>query len=694
MELSQYGELFLSESREHLSAINHLLLALEADPGSREGVEGVFRAVHTIKGMSATMGYGGVADLAHEMENLLDRIRQGRVAAGGDTVDLLFAAADALERAIDVAVSDTEEAVEFGPLLRQLRAAAAAPGDAPAADDEGLGDAGPAAFPAAGEEDDDGEAVEGVLRVRLEVSRDSALPGVRAFLAVRRARDLGEVSELEPSEAAMQEPGFAGSLRFLLRTGREADEVRGAFGSVGELAVVSVTQHRVATASADDGASGAQNGDARPDGQAPRARNIRVDLRRLDALMNGVGELVIVRDRLRRLSAGTAPDLAEAVDQASRLIGELQGEIMRARMAPVWQVFDRFPRLVRDAARLLDKRVEFVIEGKEIELDRSMLDEIGDPLVHLLRNSLDHGIEPPAERRAKGKPEAGTLTLTAARERSRIIIRVEDDGRGIQREGVLRKAIATGLISAGEAEGMSDEEVYRLLTRPGFSTAEKITDVSGRGVGLDVVATRVRALGGLLEIQSTPGEGTAFTLQLPQTLAIVRALLVRLGDETYALPLTHVGETVHLDPAEIGTVKGRPVAMLRDEVMPLLSLRAVLGQGSPGAASDASPPGTPPADANPPNGPSASGTASNGTGSNGTAANGALSNGRRAAVILEVGEQRIGLEVDRLLGQQEIVVKSFDGTTGMLRVFSGATILSDGRPALILDAGSVVAGAE
>ncbi|HET6230517.1 MAG TPA: chemotaxis protein CheA [Longimicrobiaceae bacterium] len=688
MELSQYGELFLSESREHLSAINHLLLALEADPGSREGVEGVFRAVHTIKGMSATMGYGGVADLAHEMENLLDRIRQGRVAAGGDTVDLLFAAADALERAIDVAVSDTEEAVEFGPLLRQLRAAAAAPGDAPAAD-EGSGDAGPAAFPAAGEEDDDGEAVEGVLRVRLEVSRDSALPGVRAFLAVRRARDLGEVSELEPSEAAMQEPGFAGSLRFLLRTGREADEVRGAFGAVGELAVVSVAQHRVATAMADDGSSAPQNGDARPDGQAPRARNIRVDLRRLDALMNGVGELVIVRDRLRRLSAGTAPDLAEAVDQASRLIGELQGEIMRARMAPVWQVFDRFPRLVRDAARLLDKRVEFVIEGKEIELDRSMLDEIGDPLVHLLRNSLDHGIEPPAERRAKGKPEAGTLTLTAARERSRIIIRVEDDGRGIQREGVLRKAISTGLIAAGEAEGMSDEEVYRLLTRPGFSTAEKITDVSGRGVGLDVVATRVRALGGLLEIQSTPGEGTAFTLQLPQTLAIVRALLVRLGDETYALPLTHVGETVHLDPAEIGTVKGRPVAMLRDEVMPLLSLRAVLSQGSSGAASAASPSGPPSADAN-----ARSGASASGSGSNGTAANGALSNGRRAAVILEVGEQRIGLEVDRLLGQQEIVVKSFDGTTGMLRVFSGATILSDGRPALILDAGSVVAGAD
>jgi two-component system chemotaxis sensor kinase CheA len=296
--------------------------------------------------------------------------------------------------------------------------------------------------------------------------------------------------------------------------------------------------------------------------------------------------------------------------------------------------------------------VDFVIEGKEIELDRSMLDEIGDPLVHLLRNSLDHGIEPPEERRAKGKPATGTLHLLAARERSRVIIRVEDDGRGIQRDRVLAKAVSLGLVRAEDTAGMPDEEVYRLLTAAGFSTAETITDVSGRGVGLDVVATRVRALGGMLDVASTPGRGTSFTLQLPLTLAIVRALLVRLGDETYALPITHVGETVHLEAEEIRTVKGRTVALLRDEVIPLLSLRGILRYRD-GAAGRA--------------------------------------DGKRPAVILEVGEQRVGVEVDRLLGQQEIVVKQFDGTGGMLRLFSGATILSDGRPALILDAGSVIA---
>jgi two-component system, chemotaxis family, sensor kinase CheA len=402
------------------------------------------------------------------------------------------------------------------------------------------------------------------------------------------------------------------------------------------------------------GADAAAEGGADAAGGAGRARNIRVDLRRLDALVNGVGELVIVRDRMRNLAQRAEPELTDSVDQASRLISELQDEIMRARMAPVWQVFDRFPRLVRDAARTLGKKVDFVIEGKEIELDRSMLDEIGDPLVHLLRNSLDHGIERPDERRAAGKPETGTLRLSAARERSRIVIRVEDDGRGIHRERVLARAVAEGMVGEAEAKGLADDEVHRLLTRPGLTTAETVTDVSGRGVGLDVVATRVRALGGMLEIESRPGEGTGFTLQLPQTLAIVRALLVRQSGETYALPLTHVGETVHLLAEEVGKVKGKPVAFLRDDVIPLHPLRRLLG----GGRGDRSAAGV-----------------------------------KRPAVILEVGEQRVGLEVDALLGQQEIVVKAFDATADTLRLFSGATILSDGRPALILDAGSLISAA-
>ncbi|MFL5537518.1 MAG: chemotaxis protein CheA [Longimicrobiaceae bacterium] len=650
MELSQYGELFLSESREHVSTINHLLLSLEADPGSRQVVEGVFRAVHTIKGMSATMGYRSVADLSHEMESLLDRIRQGKAQATPETIDLLFAACDALEKAIELAVEETGEEPRLEGLLTQLRGAA---GDdatfdifAPQIDLGSAADAEP-------------EVEEGALRVRVQVAKEALLPGVRAFMALKRARELGEVSGIEPGEAALNEPDFDGAVRFVLRTESDADAVREALLAVGELGTVEVAEHRL-----DDTGRGEVTADASAEegrvaaGAAGRARHIRVDLRRLDALMNQVGELVIARDRLRRLVGYETPELTETVDQASRLIGELQDEIMRARLAPVSQVFDRFPRLVRDAARALGKKVDFVIEGKEIELDRSMLDEIGDPLVHLLRNSLDHGIEAPAERRAHGKPETGTLRLSASRERSRIIIRVEDDGRGVQRDRVLAKAVQAGLVARDEAAGLPDEEVYRLLTRPGFSTAETVTDVSGRGVGLDVVATRVRALGGMLEIWSEPGRGTSMTLQLPQTLAIVRALLVRQGGETYALPLTHVGETVHLLPDEVGTVKGRTVAFLRDEVIPLLALRQILNDRGQGTGDRGQP-------------------------------NGA----KRHAVLLEVGEQRIGLEVDALMGQQEIVVKQFDATADTLRLFSGATILSDGRPALILDAGSVLAAA-
>ncbi|MFL5381894.1 MAG: chemotaxis protein CheW [Longimicrobiaceae bacterium] len=650
MELSQYGELFLSESREHVSTINHLLLSLEADPGSRQVVEGVFRAVHTIKGMSATMGYRSVADLSHEMENLLDRIRQGRAQATPETIDLLFAACDALEKAIELAVEETGEEPRLESLLTQLRGAAG--------DDATFDIFAPQIDLGPGTEAEP-EVEEGALRVRVQVAKEALLPGVRAFMALKRARELGEVSGIEPGEAALNEPDFDGAVRFVLRTESAADAVREALLAVGELGTVEVAEHRpddvvrgdvAADASAEEGRAAA--------GAAGRARHIRVDLRRLDALMNQVGELVIARDRLRRLVGYETPELTETVDQASRLIGELQDEIMRARLAPVSQVFDRFPRLVRDAARALGKKVDFVIEGKEIELDRSMLDEIGDPLVHLLRNALDHGIEAPAERRAHGKPETGTLRLSASRERSRIIIRVEDDGRGVQRDRVLGKAVQAGLVARDEAAGLPDEEVYRLLTRPGFSTAETVTDVSGRGVGLDVVATRVRALGGMLEIWSEPGRGTSMTLQLPQTLAIVRALLVRQGGETYALPLTHVGETVHLLPDEVGTVKGRTVAFLRDEVIPLLALRQILhGRGQ------------------------------------GTGDRGQQNGAKRHAVLLEVGEQRIGLEVDALMGQQEIVVKQFDATADTLRLFSGATILSDGRPALILDAGSVLAAA-
>lgn len=624
MELSQYGELFLSEAREHLSAINHLLLELEAGRGAAAAVEGLFRSVHTIKGMSATMGYAGVAALAHELEEVLDRLRSSGGEVDPGTPDLLFAAADALEHSIDAAVAEAAEPGEVRRVVQRLRSFAGSEVPIDALVGDTIAEPG-----------------EAVLAVEVEVSAESALPGVRAFLVLNRARELGEVSGVSPDEARFGDSAFAGHLRFLLRTEEPEAAVREALVAVGDVAAV-VVGELGAAAAPDSGRSD----ETRRSG----ARNIRVDLRRLDALMNGVGELVILRDRLQRLAASQQPELRDTLDQAGRLISELQHEVVQSRLVPVWQVFDRFPRLVRDAARQLGKRVELVIEGKETQLDRSVLDEIGDPLVHLLRNAVDHGFETPAERCAAGKPETGTLRLGAARERSHVALRVEDDGRGIDRKQVLARALSGGLVEPAAAADLSDEEIFRLLLLAGFSTADEVTDVSGRGVGLDVVATRVRALGGLLEIRSREGAGTTFILRLPLSLAIVRALLVRVGaDEAFALPLTHVLESVELEPGQVGLHDGRRVATIRDEVYPLVDLGELLGR--PGRAFD-----TP-----------------------------------RPTVIVEAAGAPLAVGVDELAGQQEVVVKSFDATQCTLRLFSGATILADGRPALILDVGSLAA---
>jgi len=400
--------------------------------------------------------------------------------------------------------------------------------------------------------------------------------------------------------------------------------------------------------------------EAAPAARAPTAdaaqrqqRHVRIDLRRLDSLMNLIGELVITRGRLQQI-AGSADQTAlqETVTQASRLIGDLRDEIMTSRMVPVWQVFDRFPRLVRDASRALRKQVEFAIEGKDIELDRSMLDEIGDPIVHLLRNAVDHGIETPDDRLRAGKPAAGRLVLSATRDRSAVVIRVTDDGRGIDRDKVLSRAKTWGLVELAKTE-LSDDELLRLVSRPGFSTAEQVTQTSGRGVGVDAVYTRVRSLGGAVDIKSVPGQGTTVTLRLPLTLAIVRALLARVGQEVYAVPLTHVSETVELHPEVRRTLRGKEVLVLREDVLPLLRLRSLVGL---------------PDDA-----------ASRPTG------HGQL----EQVVVVEVADRRAGLVVDELAGQQEIVVKQYDAVRDGLKIFGGATILSDGSPALIVDVSSV-----
>lgn len=653
MDLNKYAALFLAESREHLTTCNRLLLEWERDPGSTEAVAGLFRAIHSLKGMAATMGYGRLADLAHRTEHLLDAIRGGRAPAGPSVVDLLLKSVDALERGVDDAAAGADAGFDPGELPALLEAAVEVPVAAaprkPARAAKGSGRKGgktaevptPAPAPELPPLPDFGDEAGRVVRV--EIRPDAQLVGARALLALRRAEALGKVTGVMPPTSGFDAPGFDGRFTFRLDAPIGESQIVAAIEAAGEIASVAVDADTVQTAEWRIPTAAAT-------GAAPSARSgqVRVDRRRLDALMSQVGELVVARNRLLELAQHEPGSELEALGaRISRLVSDLQAEIIEARMTPVWQVFDRFPRAVRDLARQLGKQVRFEMEGEGIELDRAILDELGDPLLHLLRNAVDHGLEAPDERQRAGKPAEGRLVLSAARERSSVAIRIQDDGRGIDRRVILAKAKREGIVGP-EVEVLTDDLLLKVLGRPGFSTAERVSSVSGRGVGIDVVLTRVRAHGGAVEISSTPGVGTTFTLRLPLTLAILRVLTARVGTERYLLPLSYVAETVDFDTQSATDVKGREAIVLRDRVIPTVHLRALLGVDA----------GDVPL--------------------------------RRPGLVLEVGDRRSAVVVDALVGQQEVVVEPFDAPRGTPPLFSGATILADGTPALILDAAALV----
>lgn len=630
MDLSRYANLFLAESREHLQACNRLLLDLERSPHAGEPVVGIFRAMHTLKGMAATMGYANLAALSHRTENLLALLRERVASAESDLIDLLFRAVDTFEQSLDDAVAGRDDQLDFTVLIADLDRAAAL-----AQSRTGEMRAVRSARETTETSSSGIEPVATGRLVRVAIKPDAAMRGGRAVIALKRAEALGHVTGVRPAVTEYEKQEFDGKFSFRLHTDVTDQVIEAAIRGAGDVDTVSIGEAPVPAPLEDPGAPGA-------------ARHIRVDLRRLDALMNYMGELVVAKGRLADVVAESpTPELDAISARIGRLISELQSEVIQARLTPVWQVFDRYPRLVRDLARQLGKRVDLLIEGGDIELDRAILDEIGDPLLHLLRNAVDHGIESPAERRRAGKHEMGRIVLSAARDRSGVAVRVADDGRGIDRKKILERAVKDRILESMTDE-LTDDVLLKVLGRPGFSTAATVTDVSGRGVGIDVVLTRVRALGGAASIESEPGRGTAITLRLPVTLAILRVLLTRVGRERYAVPLAHVAETVEYDPGKSTSMGGREALVLRDRVIPTTRLRDLLR-----VAGDGAPP-------------------------------------RPPAIILESGERKSALVVDALLGQQEIVVEHFEAPLGMLPVFSGATILGDGEPALILDAAALM----
>src|SRR5437588_145915 len=473
MDLSQYAELFLAESREHLSACNQLLLEWERHPAGLTPVSGLFRAVHTVKGMAATMGYARVTDLAHRMENLLDVQRRGAPPAPAELRRLWFRARDPLGRAVGLWVGGRGRGLDVAAIVADLEQAAARM--APARPGESERHPAPAAPPPAEPEP---EAAGRLVQVTLRP--EAPLKGGRATLVLKRAQALGAVHGVTPPVTAFEADEFDGRFSFRLDAAAAADQIGAALQAAGDVAHVTVGGVEAPGPALEAGAAAPGEAGA-PGGGGGPSRHIRVDLRRLDGLVDLIGELITVRGRLNQLAAERRdPAVDDIAIQVSRLSADLQAEILQARMTPVWQVFDRFPRLVRDVARELGKQVAFRVEGKEVGLDRAILDELGDPLMHLLRNAVDHGIEPPAERRRHGKAPEGEVVLTALRERASVTITVADDGRGVDRRRILERAQREGVVDA-HADALTDEQLLRVLARPGFSTAEAVTSVSGCG---------------------------------------------------------------------------------------------------------------------------------------------------------------------------------------------------------------------
>ncbi len=666
LDMGAYRQVFLSESAEYLQGIVDALLTLESDPDDLEPVEAVFRAAHSLKGMSGTMGYERTASLTHTMESLMDTVRKREQPVTGDLIDIVLRATDTLRDLINFEASGGAE-VDPELMVQELREHTEAAHRSTPAQQPGA--------PVVASAEPVTQAPEGVVTLAVAIEAACQLASVRAYMVMKRLRQLGEVVATTPSEQEIDEGEFDRTFTVSVRTDRPGEKLAEAVRAITEVESASVVPAEAREVPVPAAASPAPveaplsaAADTEPDrdaafGRAAKAvpkladtQTVRIALTHLDTMVDIVGELVIARSRLENITDRIDQhDLTQAVEEVHRISAELQREVMQTRMVPVGNTFNRFPRMVRDLARDLGKDVAFEVDGVDIELDRTVLDEIVEPLVHLLRNSLDHGLENAVDRVAAGKPERGLVRLSAARERDRVLVTVADDGRGMDVERIWQAAVARGLAEAGDRATISDEDILLFTCTPGFSTAVRATKVSGRGVGMDVVRAKVEQLGGALAIRSRPGRGTEFVLSLPLTLAIIQALLVRSSEHTYAIPLGAVTEVLAYDDLPVGTVDLHPVLTLRDgRVVPLDTLDAIVGLDEELRSPVRS----------------------------------------RNIVLLEWGESARAIGVDGLVGRQEIVIKPLSGIFAGVSGLSGATVLGDGSVALILDPRALFATGE
>ena len=666
MGVEQYKSLFVTESEEHLQIINNSVLALEKNPSDSKILNEIFRSAHTLKGMSATMGFEELTKLTHKMEDVLDVFRTQKIPVTPEAVDTLFKCLDMLQMLLEEIKTEKNFHLDVDAMILQLESTIPTIG---AMQDIGL----------IGEKNEititemEKENLSAILSkqkaslysIDVYLSSDCQLKSVRVFMVFNKLEELGEVIKTMPSVENLEMNRFGRMFSLLLLSREGKKKIKDTLSLILEVEKIDIKQIEAISELKMEGraaASSPQHKAAPEKGKTgqdimqqmgfKKIQSIRVSTERLDNLMNFVGELVISKIRLMQIAqTERVASLQEVLTHIDRLTTDLQDEVMQARLIPMAQVFDRFPRMVRDLARSEHKQINFEVLGGEIELDRTVLDEVADPLVHLLRNSVDHGIELPDERKSVKKSPVGTIKLSARRERTYVLIEVTDDGKGIDPQVIRKVALKKGFMGEEELNKMSDKELINIITLPGFSSAETITDTSGRGVGMDVVKMKIEALGGTLSFDSEVNKGSRFMLKLPLTVAIIRAMLVKVKDEIYATPIANIAETVKLNKNRIKKVEKLEVINLRNEVLPLIRLEKILGceQSAIQTVDD-----------------------------------------EISIVIVESSGRKAGLVVDQVVGQQEVVIKQIGSLLKGIKGFAGATILGDGRVALILDVATLV----
>lgn len=659
-------KVFLDEADEVLQLLGDGILRLEQQGEDTETIQDIFRAAHTLKGSSATLGHSKMAELTHHLENVFDKLRDGAIIVSTELIDTLLGSLDALKRLKEDIAESEESTLDCGQLIADL--AAAASGELTQATESAISIAEQTRDQAF-EELINLEEVKGnkIFVVDFKLIDNCAMPAVRAFQVFEELSHLCQILSSNPSDDDINQ-GICGLEGMAIISTQDSEtELLSVVKSIPDIQVVSVDVYRsqnketVADADAENSRAGTQQGvneigEQETGLSEKQSRTVRVDVKRLDNLMNLVGELVISRTQLHEISNVLSTDeshseAGKTLNDASMRIGkitnELQEEIVKARMLPIERVFNKFPRMVRDLAKRCDKQINLVIKGKETELDRSVIEEIGDPLIHILRNAIDHGIESKEERKAAGKPDEAIVKLSARHQEGQILIEVEDDGKGINVELVKQKSIDNGIITAEQALRMTDQEVVQLIFYSGVSTAKEVTHLSGRGVGMDIVRSNIEKINGMIEVGTEIGKGSRFTVKLPLTLAIVQALLVNVSNHIFAVPLGLVVETLRLHESEIKYINKKETIVLRGNVLPLLRLSEIFSFERNG-------------------------------------------DGKAFVVVASFGGNRIGFVVNSLVGEREIVVKTLGNYINSAKGISGATILGDGRVALIVDVPSLI----